>query len=246
MLDQTRGSDYTIWCVAALLYAIDAARLLSLRQLLFVEAGRGCLAAVFSASPFTLGGRVLAFAPLLRPDRGVFVAPWGQEWAPTAVLAGAIEALERHRAALAGARALAWAGFLVLFVVGPGLTLLLGPNAGVAYTALVLYPAVAAAIGWLWWRRRHVGASAAHALRVSVEMLICPAFLPNLVRKLTAAHPLTIDGAQLLAAVTIGEVRGEVLPRLVERAEEIIETAGADSTEAEALRQYLVTLRRQP
>src|SRR5207248_7371605 len=39
----------------------------------------GRLSAVFSAYPFTLAGRILAFAPLTRPHRGVFVAPRSEE-----------------------------------------------------------------------------------------------------------------------------------------------------------------------
>ena len=81
MLDQPRSAaDYAIWAVALALYVSDAAKLLSARQLLLVEAGRGRLAAALSETPYTIAGRVLVFAPLLRPDRGVFVALWGRPW----------------------------------------------------------------------------------------------------------------------------------------------------------------------
>lgn len=246
MLDQTRSSDYAIWCIAALLYVFDAARLLSSRELLLVEAGRGRLAAVLSEHPFTLVGRILAFAPVLRPDRGVFLAPWGQPWAPDAALRAAIETVEGLRASLVVPRVLASVGFGLLFVVGPALTLVLGPNAAVAYTAAVLYPAVFTAIGCLWWHRRRFGLAVAHSAWVSVEILICPAFLPNLVRKITATHPLQIDGAQVVGATASAEVKEEVLSRLASRAEELIEAAALDSDEGDQLRSYLGTLRGKP
>src|SRR2546425_804433 len=106
MLDPTDGADYTIWIVAALLYVSDAAKLLSPRQLLLVEAGRGRLAAAFSATPYTIAGRVLSFAPLLLPYRGVFVAPWGSAWTDGARLKKVLESLERLRGSLRGARLL--------------------------------------------------------------------------------------------------------------------------------------------
>ena len=168
MLDETRGSDYAIWCVAALLYACDAARLHSPRELLLVEAAAGRLSAVFSSHPFTLAGRVLAFAPLLRPDRGVFVAAWGDEWRPAPALSAALDAIARLRGSLGLARAAATIGFALLFVAGPALTLLLGPNAAVVYVAAALYPAVAAAVGHVWWRRRRFGLTRAQAALVSV------------------------------------------------------------------------------
>jgi hypothetical protein len=246
VVNQTQGSDYAIWCVAALLYVFDAAKLLSLRELLLVEVGRGQLSAILSSNPFTIAGKVLAFAPVLRPDRGVFVAPWGQEWRDASGLAASVQAVTRLRLSLRVPRVLASVGFLMLFGVGPGLTLLLGPNAAVAYTAALLYPTIVTAIGWLWWRRRRIGLGVARAVTVSVEILACPAFLPNLTRKLTAAVPLQIDGGQILSVTASAEVKEDIFTRLADRAEELIETTSPDSKEGEQLHRYLVTLGRRP
>jgi hypothetical protein len=246
VLDQTRGSDYAIWCVAALLYVFDAAKLLSPRELLLVEARGARLAAIFSGNPFTLAGRVLEFGSLLRPDRGVLLAPWGQPWAPDAALESAIQAVERLRASLLIPRVLASAGFVLLFVAGPALTLLVGPNAAVVYTAAVLYSTAFTAIGCLWWQRQRFGLTITHSAWVSVEILLCPAFLPNLVRKITGSHLLQADGAQILSATASADVKEEVLARLASRAEELMEAASPDSIEEEQLRSYLGTLRGKP
>src|SRR2546427_11288690 len=140
--------------VAALLYVSDAAKLLPPRQLLLVEAGRGRFAASFSATPYTVAGRVLSFAPLLLPYRGVFVASWGGAWTDGARLKKVLESVERLRGSLRGARVLGILGFVLLFAVGPALTWWLGTTAAIVYTAAGLYPTVVVAIAYLWWRRR--------------------------------------------------------------------------------------------
>jgi len=246
VLDQTRSADYAIWGVAALLYVFDAAKLLSPRELLLVEARRGRLAAIFSEHPFTLAGKILAFAPLFRPDRGVLLAPWGQPWVSDAALQSTLQAVERLRASLRFPRVLASTGFVLLFLVGPALTLLVGPNAAVVYTGAVLYPTVFTAIGHLWWQRRQLGLTIAHSTWVTVEILLCPACLPNLVRKITLPHLLEADGAQILRATAATEVTEEILARLAIRAEELIEAPSSDPIEEEQLRTYLGTLRGKP
>jgi hypothetical protein len=243
VLDPTHGADYTIWIVAALLYVSDAAKLLSPRQLLLVEARRGRFAAAFSATPYTIAGRVLSFAPLLLPYRGVFVAPWGSTWADGARLRKALESLQRLRGSLGGARVLGLVGFVLLFMVGPALTLLLGTTAAILYTAAALYPTVIVAIAYLWWRRRVLRLTTGRTVGLSLEILICPAFLPNLVRKISILESIHTDGAQLLVATADAEVKTEFLSRLESRTEELIaETDPEDPAQAD-LRAYLATVR---
>ena len=243
MLDPTHGADYTIWIVAALLYVSDAAKLLSPRQLLLVEAGRGRLAAAFSATPYTIAGRVLSFAPLLLPYRGVFVAPWGSAWTDGARLKKVLESLERLRGSLRGARVLGTLGFVLLFAVGPALTLALGTTAAILYTAAVLYPTVLVAIAYLWWRRRALRLTTGRSVGLGLEILVCPAFLPNLVRKITTLESIQTDGAQLLVATAAADVKTEFLSRLESRTEEAIEETDPDDPAQANLRTYLATVR---
>jgi hypothetical protein len=243
VLDPTHGADYTIWIVAALLYVSDAAKLLSPRQLLLVEAGRGRFAAAFSATPYTIAGRVLSFAPLLLPYRGVFVAPWGSAWTDGARLKKVLESVERLRGALRGARVLGILGFGLLFAVGPVLTLWLGTTAAILYTAAGLYPTVIVAIAYLWWRRRALRLTTGRTVGLSLELLVCPAFLPNLVRKITALESIQTDGAQLLVATAAADVKTEFLSRLESRTEELIEETDPDDPAQADLRAYLATVR---
>jgi hypothetical protein len=243
VLDQPRAADYAIWLVALALYVADAARLLTPRQLLVVEARRGRLAAVFSAEPFTVAGRALVFTPLLFPYRGAFVAPWGRPWSAAATLSAALASIASLRGVLRPARVLAAWSFLLLFVIGPVLTLTLGTDPAVLCVAALLYPTVLMTIAVLWWRRNAWRLSRGAAALLSLEILVCPAFLPNLVRKVTAAHAIEVDGAQLVVAAAAEDVKQEFLGRLASRAEVLINEAADDAEGQAALRSYLAVVR---
>ncbi len=244
MLEPPRLADYAIWGVAVVLYAYDAARRLGPREFLLIEAAGGRLEPSLNDSTFTARARVLAFGPLHLPHRGVFVASWGRPRSDEAGLRTTLEALARFRGSLRAARAMAGLAFGWLFLVGPALTLTLGPDAAVLYTAAGLYPTVIAAIVALWWRRGHFRLTRARAALLSVEVLVCPAFLPNLVRKLTAPYPIEIDGAQVAVATAAPEVRAEFLVRLERRMQAMIEDdGGADPAARAQLDAYLTTLR---
>ena len=243
MLDQVRSSDYVIWIVALLLYVWDSAILLSPRHLLLVEAGRRRFATVFSESPFTIGGRVLAFSPLVFPYRGAFIAPWGRRWVDSAALPAVLEAVEKLRGSLLVVRVLATWAFLLLFVLGPALTLSMGPNAAVVYTAIGVYPTALAAVVVLWCQRRRLRLTTARAAWLSLDLLVCPAFLPNLVRKITTPQPIEADGAQVLFATAASDVKEQFLSRLESQTEDLIDETSPDGPEQEQLRSYLATVK---
>jgi hypothetical protein len=243
VLSEPRGADYAIWILAFGLYVVDAAKLLSPQELLLVEAGPRRFAAAFSASPFTLAGRVLTFCPLLLPHRGAFVAPWGRPWVDRIRLAAALEPLERLRAALRPLRAPATVSFVLLFVLGPALTAWLGTDAAVVCTAIALYPTVVGAVAMLWWRRRTLHLTAKRTAWLSLEILACPAFLPNLARKLTLASRVEADGAQILVATASPDVRQRFVAQLQNRTEELIEATSPAGPEREQLSAYLATVK---
>ena len=75
-----------------------------------------------------------------------------------------------------------------------------------------------------------------HTALLSLEVLVCPAFLPNLVRKITTARPVEADGAQILLTTASGDVKEEFLAGLSSRAEELInEAAGRMQFQIEQL-----------
>jgi hypothetical protein len=211
--------------------------------MLLVEAGRDRLRPLLGDNPFGSGGRVPALAPLHLPFRGVFLAAWGRAWSEPAALAAALDSLRRRRASLGIFRAVASITFALLFVVGPLLTAVLGPDVAVLAVAPVLYPAIAVGVAAVWWRRRRLAITVSRALWLSLEILVCPAFAPNLVRKLTLPHPIDVDGAQVLAAAAAPDVRDEFLARLATRAENLLEAAGPDASAHADLRGYVSALR---
>jgi hypothetical protein len=228
--------------VAFLLYAYDSARLLAPHDLLLVEAGRGRLRPLLTDNPFTAGGRTLTCAPLHLPHRGVFLAAWGGPGVARPELAATLDSLERLRGRLAPVRGLAALAFVLLFGLGPAVTLALGPSAGVLAVAALLYPTVVAAIVVIWRRRHDFGLTARRAAWLGLEILVCPAFLPNLVRRLTGERPLEPDGVQVVAATAAADVRDEFLGRLRARAETLLDATGADAAAQERLRAYLAGL----
>ena len=240
---EPRAADHAVWLVALLLYLYDAARLLGPRELLLVEQPRRGLAPVLGDNPFTSGARALAFGPVHLPQRGVFLASWGRPWSDAAALTATLEAISRLRASLGIVRALSALAGVLLFVVGPALTLALGPNAAVLYTAAAVYPTVVAAVAALWWRRGRLRLTTGRSALLSLEVLLCPAFLPNLVRKITAQHVIETDAAQVLAATATAEVTEELLTLLTRRAEAMLDDEAADGAGHSGLRRYLATLR---
>jgi hypothetical protein len=241
-VETARLADYAIWGVALLLYVYDAARLLGPHDMMLVEAGRAHLTAALADDPFGSRTRSMAFAPLHLPHRGVFVATWGRLWSDDAALTWTLESLARLRASLGPLRVLAAVAGVLLFIVGPALTAALGPDAAVVGTAVALYPTAAAAVAVLWWRRCRLELTPGRAAVLTAEVLICPAFLPNLVRKITGHRPLDVDGAQLLLATVPDAVKGEFLARLTRRTEALLEEDTTDVAEHARLRAYLATL----
>jgi hypothetical protein len=229
--------------VAFLFYAYDAGRLLAPREMLLVEAGRGRLRPLIGDDAFGSGRRLPALGPLHLPFRGVFLAAWGRPWSEPPALDAALDSLRRLCGSLGVVRVIASITFALLFVIGPLLTATLGPDVAVLGVATILYPTIAVGIGAIWWRRRRLELTIGRALWLSVEIFVCPAFAPNLVRKLTMPHAVDVDGAQVLVAAAAPDVRDDFLARLATRAEDLIETAGPDAGAQAGLRSYVAALR---
>jgi hypothetical protein len=237
------GGDHAIWIVAAVLYVLDAARLLAPREFLLVEGARGHLAPALADAPFTLGGRIVAFGPLLRPDRAVFVVRWGDGWSDPAALHAARRRLADVAAALLPLRVVVVWVAAWLFVAGPALTSWLGPTLAIYLAAAAVYPAALAAALLLWRARRRLGLGPARVAQLAVETLVCPPALANLVRKVTAAQRVDGDGAQIALADLDADGRARFWERLEGRAEELVNEVGRDEAEGRRLRAYLTTAR---
>ena len=237
------GGDYAIWLVAGALYVADAARLLAHQEFLLVEGARRRLAPTLSDAPFTLAGRIVAFGPLLRPDRAVFVLRWGDRWTDPTVLPAALRRLSDLCAGLVELRLVAAWAWAWLLVGGPLLTLWLGPSAAIYCAIAAIYPATLTAAVVLWCRRRTLRLSGARVARLTAEALVCPPALANLVRKITAAEPVEIDGVQIALALLRAGDREAFLASLERRTEQLINEMEPDDPEGQRLLSYLTTAR---
>lgn len=237
------GGDYAIWLVAAVLYIFDAARLLAPREFLLVEATRGRLAPALADTPFTLAGRVVAFGPLLRPDRAVFVLRWGDGWSDAAAVGTALRRLTGLTAPLLPLRVVAVWTAVWLFVAGPALTFVLGPTLAIYGAAAAVYSTALVAGLLLCMMRSSLGLGRARVAQLAIEAVICPPSLVNLVRKVTAARPVEGDGVQIVLAQLDADGRARFWERLEGRAEELVNEAGRDEAEGRRLLAYMATAR---
>jgi hypothetical protein len=99
------------------------------------------------------------------------------------------------------------------------------------------------AIVVLWCQRRRLRLTTARAAWLSLDLLVCPAFLPNLVRKITTLQPIETDGAQVLFATAVSDVKEQFPSRLESQTEDLIDETGPDGPEQEQLRSYLSTVK---
>jgi hypothetical protein len=74
------------------------------------------------------------------------------------------------------------------------------------------------------------------------EIFVCPAFGPNLVRKITARHRVQADAAQLLLATASGDTTLPFLAKLERRTEKLIEET-EEAVAVGELSTYLATIR---
>src|SRR5262249_40036439 len=199
--------------------------------------------AAFRESPLTIRDKVLAFSPLLEPYRGAFVAPWGLPWVAPAGLRTTLQSLSRLRQSLLAVRALATWAFVLLFVVGPLLTHVAGPSAAIVYTAIGVYWTALLAVVAVWWQPGAFGVTSAPAAWLSLDLLVCPAFLPNLVRKITVMRTIEVDGPQVLFATAASATKEQFVTQLEGRTEDLLDGAVADDPEVDELRSYVETVR---
>lgn len=83
-----------------------------------------------------------------------------------------------------------------------------------------------------------------HAIWLTIDILICPAFLPNLTRKITAREPIAVDGVQIVFARATSEMKAELVRRIENRTEGLGEESDAlDEAGVNEMRSYLDVVR---
>jgi hypothetical protein len=230
-----------IWVIAFLFYAVDSAKLLLPREMLLIETRRGGLRTSLSAVPFLIAGRPLYFCPLHLPQRAVYRAAWGS-MTNDADLDTALESLRGRRKPLLPFRVVATVMFTLLFFVGPSLTLFLGPDTAIVYLAGFVYVVALGSAAAVWFLKDHLAVAPGHAIRLGLELVLCPAFVPNIVRRITCSWKIEADGVQLGMVASTPDLREQLVNRVEVRVGELLEDLPADDPEAERLRAYMAAV----
>jgi len=185
------NAEYLLLAGIAAFYLYDSALLLFSEEVLFMRWRGGWRASV--GSDFTLGGRYLALPALLLPGTPILRAHWPRQDAVAGDDAGAsMDAMARRL------RPLAWSCRLVallLFVAVPLALLRHWPSQWLLGLLLAIYLPTAVAVAWLAWQRQALGLSRAVLATIALDVLACPPFAPNLVRRVSLRMPLADPAA---------------------------------------------------
>jgi len=180
-------AEWTLMALAASLYAWDSAQLLYANEGLLAPRGRDGWA-LHLGSTLRLAGRELYVPSPLTLHRPLFRLAWRFE-AP----AGGDPRWSERRAAYRPLAPLVWAMAAALFVLLPlGMWVALAIPMLLAALAL-LYLAIVAALAWTALRAPSLGIAPRRLAALAFELLVCPPFALNLVRRLSLELPVDED-----------------------------------------------------
>jgi hypothetical protein len=196
------------------LYLYDSALLLYANEGLLVTQGRQGWAVAFGSRHTTLRGRQLYVPNPLRPTQALFRLAWSAQQPP----AGAQHGWSGQRADLARLSPAVWSLALVLFVLLPVTLFARLGDLAVVLSFSLIYLNVLLMLALLWLDRRRLALTPRHWAMIALDLLICPPFALNVVRRLSLRVNIRedfIEAARHLLAPTDWEaIRPEILARL--------------------------------
>jgi hypothetical protein len=171
------------------LYLYDSALLLHINEGVIAPKRGGGWQVRFGSSQLCLRGKELRVPSPFLPHRPEFRLVWGLRSKSMA----ADSVWEARRELFKPLAPLVWAMACALFVFLPlGLFSVLGDWILLAAIG-VLYPSIAAALVWLGMKRKELRMSARQLSRLAFELLVCPPFAINVIRRVSAEMPLDSD-----------------------------------------------------
>jgi len=186
LVDRIVELSQALWLLAFGFYALDVARLVAPGRLLLRETSGGRFAPVLAAFPFELAKKELYVAGILVPWRAVLTARWAADVDPRAVtLAQADDALH----GLLPFRLVGTFNFILLFVVGPVLTSIVGLGGALLIVAPLLYPINLLTGIYLLKRRNRFGLARGQAAWMLADALLCPPYGANWVKRIARLLP---------------------------------------------------------
>ena len=203
--------------VALGLYLYDSALLLHINEGVLTPKRGGGWRVGFGSSHASFRGKELYVPSPFLPHRPGFRLLWD-------LPARSMEARslwKARRALFKPIVPLVWAMALALFVLLPlGLFSVLG-DWSLLLALAMLYLGIAGALLWLGARRRQLGLSPRQLGVLVFELLACPPFAVNVIRRVAVEMPLEADlmsvARQLQTPADWSETRGELIARLEEQ-----------------------------
>jgi len=209
-------AEVALMLLALGLYLYDSALLLHINEGV-ITPRRGGWRLRFGSSHVTLRGRELYLPSPFLPHRPGFRLLWHLRPGAT----DAPDTWEARRKLFRPVAPLVWAMACALFVLLPlGLFSFLGDWVLLLAVAL-LYAGIAGALLWLAMKRKELGLSARQLGSLAFELVACPPFAVNVVRRVSVEMPLDADLAlaarQLQRPEEWDATRGELIARLDEQ-----------------------------
>lgn len=210
-------AEAALMLVALGLYLYDSALLLHINEGVISPRRGGRWRLRFGSSHLSFRGKELYLPSPFLPHRPGFRLLWHLR--PGAMDASA--AWEARRKLFRPVAPLVWAMGCALFVLLPlGLFSFFGD--WILLLAVgVLYAGIAGALLWLGMKRKELGLSARRLGSLAFELVACPPFAVNVVRRLSVEMPLDADllaaARQLQGPEDWEATRGELIARLDEQ-----------------------------
>jgi hypothetical protein len=220
------------------LYLYDSAILLFCNEAVLLAQGKTKWLAGFGSNLTTFRGKELYLPNPLRPTQALFQLAWQLEGV---VLPGSQQWSETHKA-FRGFSPLVWSLLILMYVLLPIVLFARLGDLMILSVFILIYVNVFAIVLKLWLDHEKLGISHRNCAFMALDMLICPPFAINVIRKLSLRVPVTEDfslaAQRLLGGADWEVVRFELLTRL--DSEIACEIEGSPRQEALVLRRAVI------
>ncbi|RYX92519.1 MAG: hypothetical protein EOO28_21740 [Comamonadaceae bacterium] len=251
------GTEVLLMALVAGLYLYDSAMLLYANEAVLIARGRRkTWLSAFGSTGTTFRGKEFFLPNPLLPARPVFKLTWRQDEPEAAAvnhtgsgrMRGKVAHAWNDRAApLMRFRFPLWSLGLVMFGLLPA-SMAMGPSGDLLLLAsfVLVYLHVAVILLMLWFSRRDVGLTGRQAAAIILDLLLCPPFALNLVRRLSLKVEVNedfVDAARRLQSPPDWQATQEAL---LARMDDEIRNEGDDSPKIPALNRRRETIARAP
>jgi hypothetical protein len=196
MFEEIASSRFGFWIVALIMAGVDASFLLKPGKFAFSISPANEVRLRISASPFTIRNKELVSSFLSFPFQLFFISDID---AIERTARETCRALSRMRRLYRQTKIISILSgvAMVLLVLGPCATGILGVQRSIVVCFLPLYGLAIATSVLLWQRRRRFGISNGNAFKISAEIVFCPVLLVNISKRISLAQKSELNTFRL-------------------------------------------------